>query len=109
MDRLPSILAKRRACLAATVHAAGKGSLSLMGISRALSNATAIRHRIKRCDRQGKAQARLPSSRPPCGAAFGGASGLMPQLHSYHICSFQIGGLKPSNFPDEFNPDADAL
>jgi hypothetical protein len=47
----PSIHAKRRACLAETVEAGNKGSLSLMGISRALSNKTAIRHRIKRCDR----------------------------------------------------------
>jgi hypothetical protein len=47
----PSIHARRRACLAATVEAASKGSLSLMGMSRALSNSTAIRHRIKRCDR----------------------------------------------------------
>jgi hypothetical protein len=47
----PSIHAKRRACLAATVEAGNKGSLSLMGISHALSNTTAIRHRIKRCDR----------------------------------------------------------
>jgi hypothetical protein len=47
----PSIHAKRRDCLAATVEAGSKGSLSLMGISRALGNTTAIRHRIKRCDR----------------------------------------------------------
>jgi hypothetical protein len=47
----PSIHAKRRACLAATVEAGSTGSLSLMGISRALSNTTSIRHRIKRCDR----------------------------------------------------------
>jgi hypothetical protein len=47
----PSIHAKRRDCLAATVEAGNKGSLSLMGISRALGNTTAIRHRIKRCDR----------------------------------------------------------
>jgi hypothetical protein len=47
----PSIHAKRRACLAASVEAGSTGSLSLMGISRALSNTTSIRHRIKRCDR----------------------------------------------------------
>jgi hypothetical protein len=47
----PSIHAKRRDCLAATVEAGSKGSLSLMGISRALGNTTAIRRRIKRCDR----------------------------------------------------------
>jgi hypothetical protein len=47
----PSIHARRRACLAASVEDASKGSLSLMGMSRALSNSTAIRHRIKRCDR----------------------------------------------------------
>jgi hypothetical protein len=47
----PSIQAKRRDCLAAAVEAGSKGSLSLMGISRASGNTTAIRHRIKRCDR----------------------------------------------------------
>jgi hypothetical protein len=36
----PSIHAKRRACLAASVEAGSTGSLSLMGISRALSNTT---------------------------------------------------------------------
>ncbi|MDB5773355.1 MAG: hypothetical protein JWM42_3729 [Burkholderia sp.] len=41
----PSIHAKRRDCLAATVEAGSKGSLSLMGISGALGNTTAIRHR----------------------------------------------------------------
>jgi hypothetical protein len=34
---------------------------------------------------------------------------LMPQLHSYDMCSFQIDGLKPSNFPDAFSPDKDGL
>jgi hypothetical protein len=47
----PSIHAKRRTCLAVTVQAGTKGSVSLMGMNQALSNTTAIRHRIKRCDR----------------------------------------------------------
>ncbi|MEN3292855.1 MAG: hypothetical protein V7642_2108, partial [Burkholderiales bacterium] len=34
---------------------------------------------------------------------------MMPQLHSYDMCSFQIDGLKPSNFPDAFSPDEDGL
>jgi hypothetical protein len=46
----PPIHTKRRACLATTVEAESNSSLSMMGISRALSNTTAIRHRIKRCD-----------------------------------------------------------
>ncbi|MES2536921.1 MAG: transposase [Pseudomonadota bacterium] len=47
----PTIHAKRRSCVAAMVDGASKGTLSLMGMSRALSSTTAIRHRIKRCDR----------------------------------------------------------
>jgi hypothetical protein len=47
----PFIHAKRRACLATIVAAGSKGSLSMMGMSRMLCSATAIRHRIKRCDR----------------------------------------------------------
>ncbi len=47
----PFIHAKRRTCLATMVDAGSKGSLSVMGMSRMLCSSTAIRHRIKRCDR----------------------------------------------------------
>lgn len=47
----PSIHARRRACVATMADAASKGSLSVMGLSRVLSHGTALRHRIKRCDR----------------------------------------------------------
>ncbi len=43
--------ARRRACVAAMVEAGSKGGLSLMGMSRVVSGAAGIRHRIKRCDR----------------------------------------------------------
>lgn len=44
------IHAKRRRCLAKLVEA-GRHGLSLLNISRALSGGTALRHRIKCCDR----------------------------------------------------------
>jgi hypothetical protein len=47
----PSIHAKRRACVAAMAQAGSDGGLSLMGMSRVVSGATSLRHRIKRCDR----------------------------------------------------------
>lgn len=47
----PAIHAKRRTCIAVMVEAGSKGGLSLMGMSRLLNSITAIRHRIKRCDR----------------------------------------------------------
>ena len=47
----PNIHLKRRKCIATIVDAGSRGKLFLMGISRSLSNATSIRHRIKRCDR----------------------------------------------------------
>lgn len=47
----PTIHAKRRTCLATIVDAGSRGKLYLMGISRVLSGATSIRHRIKQCDR----------------------------------------------------------
>lgn len=46
-----AIHAKRRTTLALMVQAGCTGHLSLMGISRRLDAATALRHRIKRCDR----------------------------------------------------------
>lgn len=46
-----AIHAKRRTTLALMVQASCNGHLSLMGISRRLDAATALRHRIKRCDR----------------------------------------------------------
>jgi hypothetical protein len=46
-----TIHAKRRTTLALMVQASCIGHLSLMGISRRLDTATALRHRIKRCDR----------------------------------------------------------
>lgn len=45
------IHAKRRITLALMVQASCAGHLSLMGMSRRLDAATALRHRIKRCDR----------------------------------------------------------
>lgn len=47
----PSMHAKRRACVASMVQAGSDGGLSLMGMSRVISGATSLRHRIKRCDR----------------------------------------------------------
>jgi hypothetical protein len=47
----PSIHAKRRASLAVIADAGSQGNLSLMGMSRVLKSGTALRHRIKRCDR----------------------------------------------------------
>jgi predicted small integral membrane protein len=46
-----AIHSKRRITLALMVQASCTGHLSLMGISRRLDAATALRHRIKRCDR----------------------------------------------------------
>ena len=46
-----AIHAKRRVTLALMVQASCIGHLSLIGISRRLDTATALRHRIKRCDR----------------------------------------------------------
>lgn len=46
-----TIHAKRRVTLALMVQASCIGHLSLIGISRRLDTATALRHRIKRCDR----------------------------------------------------------
>lgn len=46
-----AIHAKRRTTLALMVQASCIGHLSLIGISRRLDTATALRHRIKRCDR----------------------------------------------------------
>lgn len=46
-----AIHAKRRITLALMVQASCTGHLSLMGISRRLEATTALRHRIKRCDR----------------------------------------------------------
>jgi predicted small integral membrane protein len=46
-----AIHAKRRATLALMVQASCIGHLSLIGISRRLDTATALRHRVKRCDR----------------------------------------------------------
>ncbi len=47
----PTIHAKRRRCVSVMADAGSRGSLSLMGISRALNGSIPIRHRIKRCDR----------------------------------------------------------
>ena len=47
----PQIHAKRRQCLALLAQASHAGELTLLGMSRALEASTAIRHRIKRCDR----------------------------------------------------------
>lgn len=46
-----SIHAKRRHCLAKLVEAGRKSGLSLLRMSRALGGASALRHRIKCCDR----------------------------------------------------------
>ncbi len=46
-----TIHAKRRITLALMVQASCIGHLSLLGISRRLNSSTALRHRIKRCDR----------------------------------------------------------
>ncbi len=47
----PAIHARRRTCVAAMTEAGSKGGLNLMGMSRVVSGATSLRHRIKRCDR----------------------------------------------------------
>lgn len=47
----PNIHVKRRRCISVMADAGTRGSLSLMGISRALNGSISIRHRIKRCDR----------------------------------------------------------
>lgn len=64
----PCIHAKRRACVATMADAASKGSLSVMGLSRVLNHSTALRHRIKRCDRL-LANSKLAHERVPIYAA----------------------------------------
>jgi hypothetical protein len=49
--KCPAIHAKRRACIASLVEAGRIGGLGLLRMSRALANKTALRHRIKCCDR----------------------------------------------------------
>ena len=52
LDKMcPSIHAKRRACVAKVVEASRVGGVGLLKMSRALASKTAIRHRIKCCDR----------------------------------------------------------
>src|ERR1700745_3659517 len=50
-DQCPSMHAKRRHCLAAMTEAARRGGLRLLKMSKAVQSETALRHRIKRCDR----------------------------------------------------------
>lgn len=47
----PAIHAKRRDCLALMTDAARRGGLGLMKMSKSVEGTTALRHRIKRCDR----------------------------------------------------------
>lgn len=47
----PSMHAKRRHCLALMTDAAQRGGLGLVKMSKAIEGETALRHRIKRCDR----------------------------------------------------------
>jgi hypothetical protein len=49
--KCPAIHAKRRGCIAKLVEAGRKGGLGLLRMSRVLSQKTALRHRIKCCDR----------------------------------------------------------
>lgn len=50
-EKCQSIHAKRRQCLAAFTDAAQHGGLGLLKMSRVVQSETALRHRIKRCDR----------------------------------------------------------
>jgi hypothetical protein len=49
--KCPAMHAKRRDCVATLVEAGRKGGLGLLKMSRVLSHKTALRHRIKCCDR----------------------------------------------------------
>lgn len=50
-DQCPSMHAKRRHCLALMTDAARRGGLGLIKMSKTVQSETALRHRIKRCDR----------------------------------------------------------
>jgi hypothetical protein len=50
-EQCPSMHAKRRHCLALMTDAARRGGLGLLKMSKSAQSDTALRHRIKRCDR----------------------------------------------------------
>lgn len=50
-DQCQSMHAKRRHCLALMTSAAQRGGLGLLKMSKSVEGKTALRHRIKRCDR----------------------------------------------------------
>jgi hypothetical protein len=50
-QKCPSMHARRRECLAIFTDAAQQGGLGLLKMSKSVQSATALRHRIKRCDR----------------------------------------------------------